>query len=843
LQGATAGTTREFIVLGHEVISGNFSRIPGSIMVLAERMGNLHGIVAALATPFGAAAAAGAALAAGFVYLGVKAIEASNHIHELIDTANLFGTRDTSMKAWTDLSTAIMKYGDVSRSVADQAQGLASKMKDGTDQGTQAAAEALILFSKVTGDSLDDIEKKYGKFFEGDITQQVSKFVAMFSNASADQVKAATEFAKTGDQAGALALMLEVLGNSSDKLTQKMDASNLSLMERTALAIAGAGATASGTDATNVESAAIQELITKYHTLIQSMKERAEANKANTTPTQSVLKQGDIDAKSADPEGAQRQKQVDLVARLTTELQTATEQQKQLSASMDTTPEHTTQLTAMNARVADYTTALSKANEKLADIDMGPYVARVKEGLSQTEAAWSGSRSTMLYQEATTLKQAAEADGLSEKQRVELRTQANEKMAQANRVAQTEQTRLSKEANAEALADAKAQVSDAVAGSQERIAAARNEMAVAAQLYGQGSRQWIAAQSEYNRAVKEYSDENIKIQEQEIQSEIKLVNEAQKQKVKAIQDAYKNGQITLSEETADLVAAENERWTAVKAFYDKEIALAANNRLKHQQLDFQEKQDFIKHTNDLKQINQTAYDQMHAMVVSFTNSFTSSFANGIKGMIEGTSTMKQAFASLVDGMLSQFLSNIAKMVSQWIAGEIMKLAATTASEEAQVAVKGAAAIEKEAIDKTTASSSILMDAKNAAAGAYNAIVGIPYVGPVLAPIAAATAFAAVAAFGSFDVGTPSVPNDMVANVHQGEIIVPRTFSDSIRSGDMTLGGPGGNTGGSSQSAAVTVNITAVDAQSVHRLFQNNGAALVSAIAAQSRNLNNQMRPA
>jgi hypothetical protein len=43
---ATAGMTRELIVLGHEAMSGNFSRIPGSIMVLAERMNFMMGPIA-----------------------------------------------------------------------------------------------------------------------------------------------------------------------------------------------------------------------------------------------------------------------------------------------------------------------------------------------------------------------------------------------------------------------------------------------------------------------------------------------------------------------------------------------------------------------------------------------------------------------------------------------------------------------------------------------------------------------------------------------------------------------------------------------------------------------------
>jgi hypothetical protein len=54
--------------------------------------------------------------------------------------------------------------------------------------------------------------------------------------------------------------------------------------------------------------------------------------------------------------------------------------------------------------------------------------------------------------------------------------------------------------------------------------------------------------------------------------------------------------------------------------------------------------------------------------------------------------------------------------------------------------------------------------------------------------------------GGFATGTPYVPYDMVAQIHQGEIIVPRAQSDAIRAGRATLGA-GGDTGGS-----LTVNI-------------------------------------
>lgn len=40
---------------------------------------------------------------------------------------------------------------------------------------------------------------------------------------------------------------------------------------------------------------------------------------------------------------------------------------------------------------------------------------------------------------------------------------------------------------------------------------------------------------------------------------------------------------------------------------------------------------------------------------------------------------------------------------------------------------------------------------------------------------------------SFAVGTTNVPKDMVAKIHQGEIITPKTYSDGIRNGDLMMG--------------------------------------------------------
>lgn len=78
----------------------------------------------------------------------------------------------------------------------------------------------------------------------------------------------------------------------------------------------------------------------------------------------------------------------------------------------------------------------------------------------------------------------------------------------------------------------------------------------------------------------------------------------------------------------------------------------------------------------------------------------------------------------------------------------------------------------------------------------------------LGPIAGVAGAAVVAAAGAlsvknitkqkppeFAVGSMNVPNTGPAVVHQGEIIVPKTMADSVRSGDASLTGGGGGGGG------------------------------------------------
>lgn len=102
----------------------------------------------------------------------------------------------------------------------------------------------------------------------------------------------------------------------------------------------------------------------------------------------------------------------------------------------------------------------------------------------------------------------------------------------------------------------------------------------------------------------------------------------------------------------------------------------------------------------------------------------------------------------------------------------------------------------------------------AAMGAFTAMVGIPFVGPILAPIAAAAAIAVgtqnlnairSAKTPSYAVGTDYVPKDSMAQIHAGEAIIPAKQNQFLQSGDLVLGSPDAVSNTNSSTNIVNIN--------------------------------------
>jgi hypothetical protein len=216
-------------------------------------------------------------------------------------------------------------------------------------------------------------------------------------------------------------------------------------------------------------------------------------------------------------------------------------------------------------------------------------------------------------------------------------------------------------------------------------------------------------------------------------------------------------------------------------------------------------------------------------------------------------------------------SGIATLLQKWLGLETAKLATTTTSTAAQTAVvttgqtaqvtsvtagqtgqtaavaagtaaRTAATVSADAagaaVRAATGSATVLGDAAKAYSGTYASVAQIPYVGPVLAPIAAAAAYAAVAAYetlASLDTGTLNVPSNMIAQLHAGEMVVPQTFASGIRS---ALGGTTNNSSGSSDTHLhYNPTVAAGSGADVGQQLAAHAAALKSWVGNISRNGN------
>ncbi len=189
------------------------------------------------------------------------------------------------------------------------------------------------------------------------------------------------------------------------------------------------------------------------------------------------------------------------------------------------------------------------------------------------------------------------------------------------------------------------------------------------------------------------------------------------------------------------------------------------------------------------------------------------FADNIGKMV----TLQQGFMATLrgswqslQGIISQAVS---RMVMTWIAGLGAKEAAEAASH----------------------SKTMLKQAKEAAAGAWNAVVHIPIIGPFLAPPAAAVAFAGVMAYAEQGYDVPAGVNP-ITQLHQREMVLPAPIADTIRGmagrgGGSNDNGGGGIGGGSN----VTVNLSAIDTRTGHQFLMDNKHSVAKAVGEAVRN--------
>jgi hypothetical protein len=204
------------------------------------------------------------------------------------------------------------------------------------------------------------------------------------------------------------------------------------------------------------------------------------------------------------------------------------------------------------------------------------------------------------------------------------------------------------------------------------------------------------------------------------------------------------------------------------------------------------------------------------------NEMERNFSKNIDQMIFQSKSFGDAMLKLWMDIEKAFITSLLRMLAQHIAHQIAKLGATTAEQEGEVAVTATASAQKRGIDFIDTIKSITNSAVSAAGKAYDAVVGIPYIGPVLAPVAAAVAFTGVEAFGAIASaeGGWDVPQDALALIHKNEMVLPAPLADTVRGRASS----DASTGGDTNHLHIHQSVTAMDTAGFEAVMKRNRAA-------------------
>ena len=309
---------------------------------------------------------------------------------------------------------------------------------------------------------------------------------------------------------------------------------------------------------------------------------------------------------------------------------------------------------------------------------------------------------------------------------------------------------------------------------------------------------------EANRAVAEMQhkadEDHLATVRETAEEQIRAADASYQQTSQSAGVAQRSGQISEPQKIAILQAAVAQR-ERIEA--EAQRAIIATYESGTEQ--YQRAQDKL---TDIERRAEQQRAQLAQQNAAHTQSVYTGLFNGIESKLQGVTnawltgseTMTRAWTQMADQIAIAVIDSLVKIAAQELIGL--------------------------ALHKTIGADERLDDAKTAAAGTWKALAGIPYIGPFIAPPAAAAAFAAVAAF---DTGTDYVPKTGMAVIHQGERILNTQQNEQITKAFSSGGGQGGDT-----HFHYSPNISGIDGASVAGMARQHGSVFMRQAYRQQR---------
>ena len=811
-----AGVFREKLIMAHEALMGNYTRLGGSMMVLAERTGGLGGALAALVNPTTLTIGA-------FVALGGAAFEAIRKMEGMTSAIRQVAaaTAVSGLSAGGDQIRGLIKQigemGDVSTEEATKIVADFARIKGASVPEIQALGAALNPLSRSLGVTVPEAAKMMAGAF-ADPTQKGHAFL----DAIGAGVGALDDYDKairSGGQSDGLRIMAAQLKAFSDRVVE----TNPQLIE-------GLG------------------LMERWQLRQQTLDQGLDATMANMAR---VKLGGDFGA--AMPT---------LSAKNFIPLADIRTQAEELRSDLSRT----------NAQIAADTLAFwqrqragyVQAGQQTTEIDKQIATAKVDlarqtsaEIIAQTQAetqarvqAAGGDRAAALRAEVSGLQAELASERISAEAKIGIRRDLVQK-----------EIALSQESRAAELRGLEQLTAATRAGSTERLRALTNEYEAAQRLYGVKSPQADAVMTKTQPEILAAVRQQEQIEREQTNTQIQLGQLALAAKKDDLDAEVAAHKMTAQQEIAILQQKAEDQYRLEHAALVKELGDLADEPVKYQQVQGQIEVLAERHTvamaaysRQIADANKRDAEQTKVAWDEATGPITRAFDGMVSGVLQGTQSIGQAARRAAGNLVISFAEAFASMTAkaaaffafnavgwqqlagavnpfqgQGIGGMVGKAtglgqaaggsggsAATTANTTAvhaltsqvtalnstmggQTTATAANTTSTDANATSTNANSLSTDANavstdaNATSTDLNTASSEEGIFSTIANTVAteANTIAAYieAAMAAFDVGTSNVPHDMVAQIHKGEIIVPAAQSAAIRGGQAVLGFP------------------------------------------------------
>ena len=315
-----------------------------------------------------------------------------------------------------------------------------------------------------------------------------------------------------------------------------------------------------------------------------------------------------------------------------------------------------------------------------------------------------------------------------------------------------------------------------------------------------------------------------------LNEEVKAYEDAARQEQKALDDKLTHHQISVGEwldQSRQSLAKELEE---VQATYAKELSIAGLKANDIAKIKAAEADAIRKINNQLIDDERKAADETMKSWESAAQTIQGAFNSQLRGLLEGTTTWKQAMGKIFEDLTIKIIEEVERQVVHWVIGEATKTTATVTGNEARTAADAAGA----SVGLGMQAASILKSIFGSGAETFAGVFGFlsPIMGPAAAGPAAASQAAVLATAGavaSADIGMWQVPGDQLAMIHHNELVMPAGQAAAFRQMLTSNAGGGASGGGSGAGGGITLNVQAMDAASFTNFLNKNGAVLAKAL--------------